>query len=134
MVQEFTECMDQPIGVIPTKDNQDLFSLRVALLCEEFKETVDAMRYMFTTIEKQNNKASYEQAKQETLKELMDLIYVIQGFCVTYGWDSDEAFARVHESNMSKLVDGEPLKDENGKVQKGPNYKAPDLSDLVREE
>jgi hypothetical protein len=35
---------------------------------------------------------------------------------------------------MSKLVDGEPLKDENGKVQKGPNYKAPDLSDLVREE
>ena len=44
----------------------------------------------------------------------------------------NEAFKRVHESNMSKLgEDGKPIRREDGKVLKGPNYKAPDLSDLA---
>ena len=43
----------------------------------------------------------------------------------------DEAFMRVHFSNMSKLgEDGKPIFREDGKVLKGPNYKAPDLTDL----
>ena len=42
----------------------------------------------------------------------------------------EEVFKRVHESNMSKLVDGKPLKRADGKFLKGPNYKKPDLSDL----
>lgn len=43
------------------------------------------------------------------------------------------AFSRVHESNMSKLgADGKPIKRDDGKVMKGPNYEAPDLSDLVQ--
>lgn len=43
-----------------------------------------------------------------------------------------EAIARVHASNMSKLGDdGKPIKREDGKILKGPNYKEPDLSDLV---
>ena len=48
------------------------------------------------------------------------------------GWDLDEALDRVHESNMTKLgEDGKPIRREDGKVLKGPNYKAPDLTDLV---
>lgn len=44
----------------------------------------------------------------------------------------NEAFARVHASNMSKLDDdGKPIKREDGKVMKGPNYKPPVLDDLV---
>jgi len=63
---------------------------------------------------------------------LADLLYVIYGYAVTFGWDLDEAFRRVHESNMSKLGDdGKPIKDNNGKVMKGPNYKRPNLKDLV---
>ncbi len=43
-----------------------------------------------------------------------------------------EAVKRVHLSNMSKLgEDGKPIKREDGKILKGPNYKAPDLTDLV---
>lgn len=46
--------------------------------------------------------------------------------------DYIEAFRRVHASNMSKLgEDGKPIKREDGKILKGPNYKEPDLSDLV---
>lgn len=43
-----------------------------------------------------------------------------------------KAFERVHASNMSKLDDnGEPIRREDGKILKGPNYKPPDLSDLI---
>lgn len=43
-----------------------------------------------------------------------------------------EAFHRVHASNMSKLGgDGKPIRREDGKILKGPNYKTPDLTDLV---
>jgi predicted HAD superfamily Cof-like phosphohydrolase len=43
-----------------------------------------------------------------------------------------EAFDRVHNSNMSKLgADGNPIRREDGKILKGPNYKAPDLTDLL---
>jgi len=43
-----------------------------------------------------------------------------------------EAFARVHDSNMSKLdSNGNPLFREDGKVMKGPNYKKPNLTDLM---
>lgn len=46
----------------------------------------------------------------------------------------DEAIQRVHKSNMSKLgEDGKPILREDGKVLKGPNYKAPDLSDLIEQ-
>jgi len=42
------------------------------------------------------------------------------------------AFYRVHMSNMSKLgEDGKPIKREDGKILKGPNYKEPDLTDLL---
>jgi len=43
-----------------------------------------------------------------------------------------KAYYRVHVSNMSKLgEDGKPVRREDGKILKGPNYAAPDLSDLV---
>lgn len=43
-----------------------------------------------------------------------------------------KAVALVHESNMSKLDDdGKPVRRDDGKILKGPNYRAPDLSALV---
>lgn len=43
-----------------------------------------------------------------------------------------EAFMRVHASNMTKIGDdGRPLRDQDGKVLKGPNYEPPFLTDLA---
>ena len=43
-----------------------------------------------------------------------------------------EAVKLVHASNMSKLgEDGKPIRRDDGKILKGNNYKAPDLSALV---
>lgn len=75
----------------------------------------------------------YLGVKTRLLKELADLVYVCFQMAAAFGWDLDEACRRVHESNLSKLgEDGKPILDFNGKVLKGPNYKEPNLLDLVR--
>ena len=70
--------------------------------------------------------------EHEQLKELCDLVYVCYQFAANEGWDLDEAMDRVHKSNMSKLDEnGQPIYREDGKVLKGPNYKPPNLTDLL---
>ena len=70
--------------------------------------------------------------ESEALKELADLIYVCYQYAENMGWFLDEALDRVHISNMSKLGDdGKPIYREDGKVLKGPNYKSPNLEDLI---
>jgi len=70
--------------------------------------------------------------RASALKELTDLLYVVWQFAENMGWDLDEAWKRVHESNMSKLDEnGKPIYREDGKVLKGPFYKNPILGDLV---
>jgi hypothetical protein len=65
------------------------------------------------------------------LEELVDTEVVNKRVAVMHGWDTDKAFTRKHEANMSKLVDGRPVFREDGKVIKGPNYVPADFSDLV---
>ena len=107
----------------------DLIDLRMNLIHEEvleLKEAVDdvACRLWY-------HKAVLPEMRSQILKELADLQYVISGFADAFGLPLQVAFNRVHASNMSKLVDGKPLKRKDGKVLKGPNYTPPDLTDLV---
>ena len=70
--------------------------------------------------------------RENSLKELADLVYVCYQYAENMQWNLDEAMHRVHESNMSKLDEyGKPIYREDGKVLKGPNYQPPDLEDLV---
>lgn len=113
MVVEFATAMGQDVDV-PYGRTTDLETMRLKLIEEECKEVHDA------------------DSTENLLKELADLVYVTYGMAATFGWDLDEAVRRVHASNMSKLgEDGKPIYREDGKVLKGPNYKKPDLSDLV---
>ena len=93
------------------------------LLVEEFKEFLEAEGMLF--MHGRNHQT-------DALKELADLVYVCYQYAENMSWNLDEAMNRVHESNMSKLdEDGKPIYREDGKVLKGPNYKPPDLSDLL---
>ena len=93
------------------------------LIIEEFKEFLETEGMLF--MHGRNH-------QEDALKELADLVYVCYQYAVNMGWLLDEALDRVHKSNMSKLdEDGNPIYREDGKVLKGPNYKPPDLSDLV---
>ena len=69
---------------------------------------------------------------ENELKELADLVYVCYQYAENMEWDLDEAMNRVHRSNMSKLgLDGKPIRRNDGKVLKGPNYQPPILKDLI---
>ena len=93
------------------------------LVIEEFKEFLEAEDQLY-----RDNPT----VPAEALKELADLVYVCYQYAENMNWFLDEALNRVHESNMSKLdEDGKPIYREDGKVLKGPNYKPPDLSDLL---
>ena len=93
------------------------------LIVEEFKEFLEADGELW--------RDSFG-VKSDCLKELADLVYVCYQYAVNMGWDLDEALDRVHKSNMSKLdEEGKPIYREDGKVLKGPNYKPPNLEDLV---
>ena len=107
---EFRTVMGQPVGT----DDFDTLFMQWKLIDEEFQEFSEA------EVETENH-----------LKELADLAYVCYQYAAAKGWDLDEALHRVHESNMSKLVNGKPLRRADGKVLKGPNYQPPNLSDLL---
>ena len=117
MVREFATRMDQPLDQ-KWGENEVLEEARFAFIREEFQEIFD--------------ESCLANSAEAMLKELADGIIVINGYAATFGWDLDEATRRVHESNMSKLNDdGKPLKNGQGKVLKGPNYKKCNLKDLV---
>ena len=93
------------------------------LIVEEFKEFLEAEGMLFRDA---------QEFKSDALKELADLVYVCYQYAENIGWDLDEALDRVHRSNLSKLDDdNKPIYREDGKVLKGPNYKPPNLKDLV---
>ena len=113
MVRQFSRIMDTPLDR-EYRQNSAIDRLRLRLLQEEFDEVCAA------------------EDDENLLKELADLAYVTFLYAATFGWDLDEAIRRVHASNMSKLgPDGKPVYRDDGKVLKGKNYQAPDLSDLV---
>ena len=98
---------------------------RVKLIKEEYKELMEAIPlslvFSYSSVE--------PMPSDKIKKEAGDLLYVVTGIFVDYGWDMDAIFDRVHESNMSKLGDdGKPIYREDGKVLKSSNYKEPDLS------
>lgn len=138
MTDEFITAMEQPKGVDISEGEQGgVLSMRLGLIREEVEEVEDAVCLLADKVFNAellgiDMTEEIKAAKAALLKELCDLQYVLSGFVVTFGLPFDEAFKRVHESNMSKLgPDGKPIYREDGKVLKGPNYKKPDLSDLV---
>ena len=93
------------------------------LISEEFNEFIEAESLIY----RDNPKF-----REDALKELADLVYVCYQYAANMGWFLDEALDRVHQSNMSKLGEnGKPIYREDGKVLKGPNYKEPNLTDLI---
>lgn len=101
------------------------FGLQRRLISEEYYEVMSACA---DCQEKEFNIGS----KVELLKELSDLVFVCYQMAAYMEINLDEAMKRVFESNMSKLDDdGNPIRREDGKVLKGPNYQPPSLVDLI---
>lgn len=144
--------------------------LRLSLLFEELKELAEAggMKQEFLALCKLEAEEDHDYSQQEhinrveELDALADLQYVLSGAVLSLGFEKvfDEAFSRVHESNMSKIVkSGQELLEEikrwndkgvtvvhkeidkgqayliynqEGKSLKPDSYKAVNLEDLVK--
>lgn len=111
----FRQAMDQPLNT----PDENVHELQFKLIIEEYNELRDEFE------------CELDGEEIDQLKELADLVFVCYQYAAARGWDLDTAMRRVFESNMSKLVDGKPLRRADGKVMKGPNYQPPILDDLV---
>ncbi len=110
----------------------NLLELRKRLLEEELAELNVEIDSAVDNLK--NGKKVDRELYLRMVKELADLQYVVSGFAVSFGIDLQEIFDLVHESNMSKLDDnGKPLKREDGKFLKGPNYHPPKFGNIKYE-
>lgn len=123
---EFHNAFGLPVRNTPDPFNDSgeaaaLNRMRHRLMKEEIDEWLDA--------------ALWNDDSDKRAKELADILYTVFGTVITEGYQDviERVFDQVHESNMTKLgEDGKPVYREDGKVTKGPNYKAPDLGWLVK--
>lgn len=114
MVREFHKTFGLTVQQEPIYPSTKDINLRWKLMNEEFNEVSYAM--------------AEEGTLEELAKELADLLYVVYGTGVTYGFDMDKIFTEVHRSNMSKLTaDGKVLRRDDGKVLKSDLYTPADL-------
>jgi len=125
LVQEFNEAFNIPVGLdIGDANNRSELQLQVHLIDEEVEELYREYRKFFH--------GEPSASKENLLKELCDLQYVISGLAVRFGLNLDEAFKEVHKSNMSKLdKEGKPIYNKNGKVMKSDQYQPADMRKFV---
>ena len=118
------------LDYLDTQDGLTNIKLRKSLITEEYTELMSGL----TQAEAQTycSLPITQEAKEEILDAITDLIYVTIGTAIDFGYDLEGAFEEVQRSNMSKLgEDGKPIFRKDGKILKGPNYKKPDLSSFV---
>ena len=114
---DFMDAFGQEVKTEPEFPDFSTRELRLELIREEYEELEEAME----------NRDIVEVADA-----LTDLLYVIYGAGHSFGIDLDACYTEVHYSNMSKLgPDGMPMKREDGKVMKGPDFFEPDLVSVL---
>ena len=111
--------------------------MTVTDMVKEFSKVLDQKPdtnlYMHLIVEEFDEWAAEQPFREDDLKELADLVYVIYGYANACGYDLDEAIRRVHANNLGRCVqpDGTILRREDGKIIKNKDYPKVDLSNLV---
>lgn len=102
------------------RNNDEQFALYMGLIMEETAELFDAIS--------ENNRA-------EIFDALLDIIVVCIGAGHSAGLPLEAGWREVINSNMSKVDPdtGKVLRREDGKIMKGPSYRAPDLGAVLRD-
>lgn len=117
MVRYFMAVNEQHIESKPGFPPQKIIDLGRSLINEEF--------YEFT-------RAVTKKDLVEASDGIIDLLYVVYWTANSMGLPVDELFAEVQKSNLSKLDEsGKPIKREDGKILKGPNFVEPDLKTIL---
>ena len=116
-VKKFMETFGQEVQSKAKFPSDKIVELRYKLIQEELDEFLEAVK----------NKDI-----KEVADSLTDILYVTYGAGHAFGINLDNCFEEVQRSNMSKLDEnGKPIYNKDGKVMKGPNYFAPDLTKFI---
>lgn len=129
----------------PEPDNA-AFNVQLGCHFEEFKEMLDCIRTGSHEVEMNQLRTVVDVIatglkrgwinamvtdRKEFLDSLADQIVTATGAGHCAGMNVTEAVRRVNTSNWSKFdKDGQPIRDANGKIAKGPDYAPPDLGGL----
>lgn len=103
-------------------DKEEFDSSIVNCFVEECQELFEAMGDYVTHPSVDTRKA--------LVKEWADTQVTLSNIAWYFDIPGQAAFNRVHESNMTKVVNGRVFFRDDGKVMKPDNYKAPDMSGL----
>lgn len=103
---------------------------------EEFCEMLEALgelvpQQLIAIKEKYYQGAEIKQNKVALLDSLCDQVITATGIAYFNRFKFDEALTNVNQSNWSKFVNNKPICNENGKIMKGANYKAPELEPFI---
>jgi predicted HAD superfamily Cof-like phosphohydrolase len=122
LVRRFHIAFGQPAPNAPTIPDAASAALRVRLITEEYKEVKVESDRLLAALRANAPADVIVDILQRLVKEVCDLRYVSEGTLVAFGVEP-EAYEEVHRSNMSKLgPGGKPIRREDGKALKGPNY------------
>lgn len=146
-VRKFMDAFDQSIRTTPTADiTPEEQVLRVQLVVEEALEFAEAMgvtvafpidlaETQYVEVARNRDKIRHHVYQPVDLVEaadaLADLHVVTFGSEITMGIPGADVFDAVHESNMEKLVNGKPLKNEIGRVVKPEGWRPPNIKQVL---
>ena len=111
------EMVDEFVSLANPERND--VSLYLTCFEEEVKEFFEAV----TLYELEPDEFS----RENLVKEMADVQYTLSQIALGYRVDLQSSFELVHQSNMSKLENGNILRRKDGKILKGKHYQAPNL-------
>lgn len=136
-VREFHRVYDMVIGQGPARVDHPDMAMRLRLIAEEFCELVEASRGVEAGQIVRRALSDVEKIPVDadliaTADALGDLTYVIYGLAILANIPLDDVISEIHRSNMTKLgADGKPMKREDGKILKGPNFSPPNIGNVL---
>jgi len=113
---DFHRVFEHYIGSRPSIPPEPTQILRIRLIKEEVRETIDALKDGDLT---------------EIADGIADSIVVLLGTAISYGIDIRPIWDEVHRTNMAKIGGG---KDTGGKSIKPEGWQPPDITRLLREQ
>lgn len=137
-VIEFHKAVNQPILPVPQVPDEARIRLRVALITEEFFETLDSILVLGEGEERAKEiiKAACKNSRISVnlpglADGLADLDYVVEGTRLEFGIDGGPVAAEVQRANMAKASG--PVA-ENGKRLKPEGWTPPDIVGVLEKQ
>jgi predicted HAD superfamily Cof-like phosphohydrolase len=100
-------------------------------LSEEFLELQEAAMKFHEIIASDFDDDVKANARANFVKEWADVQYTLSGIANFYNIDGEEAFRRVSDNNLTKIVDGKVIiRESDGKILKPEGYEKPNMGGL----